>query len=103
MPRSKAGKNRDKICLDTLTAAVWEVENGSSVRKAAEKFKIPKSTIFKNIKLNHCQNIGEEGLELLKNDVRRIFSDTEEQQIYDYLKKQHYYTQHILLLTMEAF
>lgn len=90
VPRSKTGQIRNKICPDTLSDAVREVNNGCSVRKAAEKYKIPKSTIFKYQKLYLGKNLDQSRLKVLKNDVKRVFDDCEELQLHEYLKKAAY-------------
>lgn len=88
MPRSKTGKKRDKICPETLTLAVKEVISGTSVRKASQIFKLPKSTIFKYVKINNQENnMNNLSIKPLTNDVKKIFSEEEETKLYEYLKK----------------
>ncbi|RVE45425.1 hypothetical protein evm_009943 [Chilo suppressalis] len=52
MARSKTGVKRNKICPVTLSAAMKDIRNGCSNRKAAEKYHLPKSTICKYFQLN---------------------------------------------------
>ncbi|KAK9879814.1 hypothetical protein WA026_008316 [Henosepilachna vigintioctopunctata] len=87
VPRSKTGIKRRKLCPDTLTAAVEEAKGGnSSIRKVAKKYELPKSTIFKYLKLNESNDL-RNSIQLLKNDVRRVFDPEEEILLCKYLKK----------------
>lgn len=86
MPRSKTGLKRKGICPDTLTAAVKEARSGNSRRKVAEKYDLPKSTVFKYLKL-HKSNYMKNGIQLLKNDVRKVFDQGEEILLCKYLRK----------------
>lgn len=90
MPRSKTGKTRDKICKDALSEAIKEIRGGGSFRKVAEKYKLPKSTIFKYFQLNKNQDLDQNTVELLKNDVKKVFDEHEEIQLCQYLEKAAY-------------
>lgn len=87
MPRSKIGIKRDKLCSDTLTAAVNDVNSGMSLRKAAAKYGVKKSTIAKYKNLYKEVDIDKNPLEILKNDVKKVFEPEEEVALSKYLTK----------------
>ncbi|CAG9565016.1 unnamed protein product [Danaus chrysippus] len=90
MPRSKDGKTRRKLCPETLSEAVKEARNGCSLRKVAEKYEIPKSTIFKYLRMNKDKDLDRNNIDILRNDVKKVFNDDEEKQLEEYFEKAAY-------------
>lgn len=90
VPRSKDGKTRRKLCSETLSVAIKEARSGCSLRKVGEKYQIPKSTIFKYLHMNKDKNLRENNVDILRNDVKRVFDEEEETQLEEYLEKAAY-------------
>lgn len=90
VPRSKEGRKRRKLCADTLSEAIKDVRNGNSLRKVAEKYQIPKSTIFKYLHLNKDKNLDHNNIYILRNDVKKVFNEEEEKKLEEYLEKAAY-------------
>lgn len=87
MPRSKDGKTRRKLCSETLSEAIKEARSGCSLRKFGKKYQLPKSTIFKYLHINEDNDLSKNHVDILRNDVKRVFDEEEETQLEEYLEK----------------
>lgn len=85
MPRSKQGIKRNPVDKNSVQAAAHLVLNEEwSVRQAAQECGISKSTLARHLQ-HHKSSEREEFQYVVKNDVRRVFSDQDEEQLKTYL------------------
>lgn len=85
MPRSKQGIKRKPVVKNSVEAAAHLVINEQwSVRQAAHEFGISKSTLARHLQ-HHKSSERAEFHYVAKNDVRRVFSDQDEEQLKSYL------------------
>ncbi|KAJ8721078.1 hypothetical protein PYW08_006543 [Mythimna loreyi] len=87
MPRSKNKVTRPKPSEENVKKAIeMVIQKRLSIRKAAEEFHVSKSLIGRYVKINKEK----ENVEVVyqpQNDVKRVFSDEEEEQLVKYCLK----------------
>lgn len=87
MPQSKNQVTRPKPCQENVTNAVQAViEQRMSIRKAAQFFKLSKTLIGCYVK-KHKEAENVEFIYQPHNDVKRVFTDQEEEQLVNYCLK----------------
>lgn len=90
MPRSKEKKVREQPSNATFSSAVKDVvENHLSVRGAAEKYNISKSTLAQHV--TNFKASGAETYQYSPNyDTHKVFSEEQERMLVQYLKQAAY-------------
>lgn len=84
MPRSKNKITRYKPNQGNVNNAVKQVmEKGMTIRKAAAAFIVPKSLIGRYVKM-HTESENDQFIYQSHNDVKRVFTDQEEEQLVGY-------------------
>ena len=91
MPRSKTGVKRPPPAKDEMEAAVRDViERQLSLRGAADKYKISKSAIARSVHKARTDSLNTEFTYKTNFDVKRVFSNEEENDLVQYLKQAAY-------------
>lgn len=61
-----------------------------SFTKSCRKYEIPKSTIFKYLRMNKDKDLDRNSVDILRNDVKKVFNEDEEKHLEEYLEKAAY-------------
>ncbi|WP_341658275.1 helix-turn-helix domain-containing protein [Blattabacterium cuenoti] len=89
MPRSKEGKKRPPVDIDAVKLAAADVlDKGMKIRTAARKHGISKTTLDRHLKKNETLVNPQGTFEyIIKNDVRKVFTDKQELELVEYYKQ----------------